>query len=164
MEEFVFKIAYCCELIISINFAILTMTNTMIGDTISWYQSPISSLKLCCGICFIMPCCLLVAPVSRVGLWFLQGQSLVFFQLMLIEGVSLYHLHQVHSVLYSEYHFNCSLYPPLQRSWKGGILVSPCPSVRLWTESCPLCIFNNTHRIHFIFAHLIKQLQKVCRV
>ena len=56
------------------------------------------------------------------------------------------------------------LYPPLQRSWKGGILVSPCPSVRLWTESCPPCIFNNTHRIHFIFAHLIKQLQKVCRV
>ena len=38
------------------------------------------------------------------------------------------------------------------------------PSVRLWTESCPLCIFNNTHRIHFIFAHLIKQLKKVCRV
>ena len=36
--------------------------------------------------------------------------------------------------------------------------------VRLWTESCPLCIFNNTHPIHFIFAHLIKQLQKVCRV
>ena len=30
-------------------------------------------------------------------------------------------------------------------------------SVRLWTESCPLCIFNNTRRIHFIFAHLIKQ-------
>ena len=54
--------------------------------------------------------------------------------------------------------------PPLQRSWKGGILVSPCPSVRLWTESCPLCIFNNTCRIHFIFAHLIKQLQKVCHV
>ena len=45
------------------------------------------------------------------------------------------------------------LYPPLQRSWKGGILVSPCPSVppsarpsvRLWTESYPLCIFKNTH-------------------
>ena len=59
---------------------------------------------------------------------------------------------------------NWFIIPPLQRSWKGGILVSPCPSVRLWTESCPLCIFNNTHRIHFIFAHLIKQLQKVCRV
>ena len=41
-----------------------------------------------------------------------------------------------------------SLYPPLQRSWKGSILVSPCPSVHLWTESCLLCIFNNTHRIH----------------
>ena len=26
---------------------------------------------------------------------------------------------------------SCLLYPPLQRSWKGGILVSPCPSVRL---------------------------------
>ena len=43
---------------------------------------------------------------------------------------------------------------------RGDILVSPCPSVRpsvrLWTESCPLCIFNNTRRIHFIFAHLIK--------
>ena len=36
--------------------------------------------------------------------------------------------------------------------------------VRLWTESCPLCIINNTRRIHFIFARLIKQLQKVCRV
>ena len=134
MEEFVFKIAYCCELIISINFAILTMTNTMIGDTISWYQSPISSLKLCCGICFIMPCCLLVAPVSRVGLWFLQGQSLVFFQLMLIEGVSLYHLHQVHSVLYSEYHFNCSLYPcfdEVERGvyWYHLVRLSVCPSV-----------------------------------
>ena len=42
---------------------------------------------------------------------------------------------------------------------------SVCPSVRLWTESCPFCIFvNNTYRIHFIFAHLIKQLKKVCRV
>ena len=27
------------------------------------------------------------------------------------------------------------------------------PSVHLWTESCPLCIFNNTHQIHYIFAH-----------
>ena len=57
-----------------------------------------------------------------------------------------------------------SLYPPLQRIWKGGILVSPCPSVRLWTESYSLCIFNNSRRIHFIYAHLIKQLQKVCCV
>ena len=37
-------------------------------------------------------------------------------------------------------------------------------SVCLWTESCPLFIFNNTRRIHVIFAHLIKQLQKVCRM
>ena len=38
------------------------------------------------------------------------------------------------------------------------------PSVRPWTKSCPLCIFHNTSQIHFVFAHLIKQLQKVCRV
>ena len=56
-----------------------------------------------------------------------------------------------------------SLYP-LSMKLKGGILVSPCPSIRLWTESCPLCIFHNIHRIHFIFTHLIKQLQKVCHV
>ena len=36
------------------------------------------------------------------------------------------------------------------------------PFVHLLTESCPLCIFNNTRRIPHIFAHLIKQLQKVC--
>ena len=57
--------------------------------------------------------------------------------------------------------------PPLQRSWKGGhtgITLSVRPSVRLWIESCPLRIFNNTYQIHFIFAHLIKQLQKVCCV
>ena len=47
--------------------------------------------------------------------------------------------------------------------WYHLVRLSVRPSVRLWTESCPLCIFNNTHRIHFIFAHLIKQL-KVCRV
>ena len=61
------------------------------------------------------------------------------------------------------YH-DCLIIPLLQRSGKGCILVSPCPSVRLLTESCPLCIFNNTHWIHFIFAHLIKQLQKVCHM
>ena len=37
-------------------------------------------------------------------------------------------------------------------------------SVRLWTESCPLYIFNNTCRINVIFVHLIEQLEKVCLV
>ena len=58
-----------------------------------------------------------------------------------------------------------SLYASLQWSWKWGLLVSPCPSVHLsvclMTESCPLCIFNNTRLIHFIFTYLIKQPQKV---
>ena len=38
------------------------------------------------------------------------------------------------------------------------------PSVHMWTESCPLYIFYNTRRIHFLFAQFIKQLQKVCCV
>ena len=57
--------------------------------------------------------------------------------------------------------------PPASTKLKGGytgITLSVCPSVHLWTESCPLCIFNNTHQIHFIFAHPIKQFQKVGRV
>ena len=36
--------------------------------------------------------------------------------------------------------------------WYHLVRLSVCLSVRLWTESCPLCIFNNTHRIHFIFV------------
>ena len=58
-----------------------------------------------------------------------------------------------------------SHFTPLQQRWKGDILVSTlsvCPSVLLWMKSCPLCIFNNTRRIHFIFTHPIKQHQKVC--
>ena len=52
--------------------------------------------------------------------------------------------------------------------WFHLVHLSVCLSVRLsvclWTESCPLCIFNYIRQIHSIFAHLIKQLQKVCRV
>ena len=56
----------------------------------------------------------------------------------------------------------------------GGILASlrpsVCPSVRpasvprLSRISCPLCSFYSSGWFHFIFIHLIKQLQKVCRV
>ena len=55
-------------------------------------------------------------------------------------------------------------YTPRSTKLKGytGFILSVCPSVHLWTELCPLCIFNNTHRIYFIFTHLIKWLQKVC--
>ena len=65
------------------------------------------------------------------------------------------------------YEVDLIIMPPASTKLKGGytgITLSVCPSVRLWTESFPLCIFNNTHGIHFIFAHLIKQLQKVCQV
>ena len=40
---------------------------------------------------------------------------------------------------------------PLQRSWCG-------------VYSLSACIFNNTGRIHFIFTHVINQLQTMCRV
>ena len=60
-------------------------------------------------------------------------------------------------------------YTPGSTMLKGGILVSPCPSVsfhlsiplsfclsaHLWTESCPLCIFYNTRQIHFKFLKFV---------
>ena len=54
--------------------------------------------------------------------------------------------------------------PSVRPSIHLSIRLSIFPSVCLWTESCLLCIFNTTRRMHFIFAHLIKQLQKVCHV
>ena len=64
-----------------------------------------------------------------------------------------------------------SLYPRFNEVERGVywfhlVRLSNGPSVRLrlWTESCPLCIFKKTPQIHFIFAHLIKQLQKVCHM
>ena len=50
--------------------------------------------------------------------------------------------------------------PLIQRSWMGytGSTLSVRLSVRLWTESGPLCTFYNIRRIHFIFTHLIKHL------
>ena len=60
--------------------------------------------------------------------------------------------------------------PPLNEVEGGytGFTLSAFPSVclfiRLWTECCPLCIFHNTIRVHFIFRHLINQLQKVCHL
>ena len=60
---------------------------------------------------------------------------------------------------------------PAQRSCWGYIGFTP--SVRLSVHPsvprpsripCPLCSFYSSGWIHFIFMHLIKQLQKVCRV
>ena len=58
----------------------------------------------------------------------------------------------------------CCLIIRLFKKLKRGTLVSPCPSVcssvRLWTESCPLCMFYNTWWIPFMFTHRVKQLQR----
>ena len=54
----------------------------------------------------------------------------------------------------------------VEREYTGftsSVRLSASLSVRLWTKSCPLCISHNTIRVHFIFAYLIKQLQKGCR-
>ena len=41
---------------------------------------------------------------------------------------------------------------------------SVCPSIRPSRIPCPLCSAYSSSWIHFIFIHLIKQLQKICRV
>ena len=50
----------------------------------------------------------------------------------------------------------------------GGGYIGFTPSVRLSVRPsripCPLCSFYSSGWIHFIFIHLIKQLQKVCRL
>ena len=48
--------------------------------------------------------------------------------------------------------------PPYSKVVGGGILVSLSPS----RIPCPLCSTYSSGWIHFIFIHLIKQLQKVC--
>ena len=56
---------------------------------------------------------------------------------------------------------------PASMNLKGGyigFILTVRLSVLLWMKSCPFCILNNTCRIHFIFTHLIKQLQKVYHV
>ena len=42
--------------------------------------------------------------------------------------------------------------------WFHIVRLSVCLSVRLWTKPFLLCIFHNTSRIHFIFAHLINPI------
>ena len=65
------------------------------------------------------------------------------------------------------------LYPPRQQScwrvyWFQSVRLSLCPSVHPSVHpSCILCQLCSTYSsgwIHFIFIHLIKQLQKVCSV
>ena len=56
-------------------------------------------------------------------------------------------------------------YTPASMKLNGGytgITLSVCPSV----ESCPLCIFNNTHWIHLIFAILSSNFSRcvMCNV
>ena len=66
------------------------------------------------------------------------------------------------------YRCHCSWahYTPVSTKLKGGILVSRCRSVCLcppvcpWTESCILCIFHNTHWIHFILCNLSSNPQR----
>ena len=64
-------------------------------------------------------------------------------------------------------HLCIIIIPPAQQSCWGGY-IGFTPSVRLSVRPsripCPLCSFYSSGWIHFIFIHLIKQLQKVCRV
>ena len=48
--------------------------------------------------------------------------------------------------------------------WFHFVRPSICPSVRPSRIPCPLCSAYSSGWIHFIFIHLIKHFQKVCRV
>ena len=50
--------------------------------------------------------------------------------------------------------------PSASTKLKGGYTCFTL-SVGLWTQSCPLCIFDNTRRIYFLFAHLINSLNSL---
>ena len=57
------------------------------------------------------------------------------------------------------------LFPLTQRSWWGVYWFhSICPSVRPSRIACLLCGANISGLFHFIFIHLIKRRQKVCRI
>ena len=64
----------------------------------------------------------------------------------------------------------CVIIPSAQRSCWGYngftpcVCQSVCLSVHLSCILCPLCSVYSSGQIHFIFIHLIKQLQKVYRV
>ena len=58
----------------------------------------------------------------------------------------------------------CCCYTPTSMKLKGGytgFTLSVCPSVDRIVSALYLHV-NNTCQIHFIFAHLIKQLEMVC--
>ena len=74
-------------------------------------------------------------------------------------------------VKYSQLGYSVGMFQPLQliipRTMKLlGVYCfhSVRPSVRLCCIRCPLCSTYSSGWIHFIFIHLIKQLQGMCRV
>ena len=76
----------------------------------------------------------------------------------------------MHLIAYDDWFgFMPIVIPLAQRScwgvyWFHYVCPSVSPSVRPSRIPCPLCSTYNSGWIHFIFLHLIKQLQKVCRV
>ena len=107
---------------------------------------------------------------------------IIFYHFQMFAKIIFHRIGPQHSsdVVTSIFHQSWSIFviPPAQRSCWGGILVSlrpsVCPSVHPKVRPasvphpsripCPLCSFYSSGWIHFIFMHLIKQLQRVCRV
>ena len=67
----------------------------------------------------------------------------------------------IHPLLYNEVGFFVCLEGGY---WFHSVRPSVHPSVRPSRIPCPLCSAFSSGWIHFICIHLIKQLQKVCRV
>ena len=105
---------------------------------------------------FIFTLINLMAIISEINMWLWQWLNLF----MYCQQLSL-----------NQWWGYCLLYPPHNEVVGGYIGFTPSvrPSVRPSVPrpsriTCPLCSAYSSGWIHFIFTHLIKQLQKVCRV
>ena len=133
-------------------------------ETIIWWNEIFLDMLLCsCKVIFFL--------VYKCHAWFYHNLGTMFSEVigkyvMQVEKNEKWHIVEVYYPFVSIK----LIIPPASTKLKGGILVSPCPSVCpsvcLWTESCPLCIFNNTHRIHFIWHILSSNFRRcvACKV
>ena len=137
-----------------------------VGEEVTWYiwhswNTGLLGTQWCCGFShFVSPPLFCSIGYGRVMFFWIDSA----FFLLVSMVLQLLTLFQCQSLVKNE------IFRFIERwvYWFHIVCLSIRPSVHLsihmWTKSCLLCISYNTSRIHFIFAHLIKQLQKVCPV
>ena len=107
-----------------------------------------------------------IPPTGRYQIWQIEEyfRQKIWLSICYFETSSCNNFQCISGNMYTVNFCCILLYPPLQQSWMGSILVPLCLSVRLWWEWCWLCIFHNTSWIHFIYAHLMHQLDEMCHM